>query len=67
MGMTVHYRGNLKDLDRVEDFEDRILDLALELGGQAQHLADFLRHRSFARGPRRRFSTFAPARRRRAC
>ena len=35
MGITIHYRGKLKDLDRVEDFEDRILDLALELGGQA--------------------------------
>ena len=35
MGITIHYRGVLKDLDRVEDFEDRVLDLALELGGQA--------------------------------
>lgn len=35
MGITVHYRGTLKDLDRVEDFEDRVLDLALEFGGQA--------------------------------
>ena len=35
MGITVHYRGTLKDLDRVEDFEDRVLDLALDLGGQA--------------------------------
>ncbi len=35
MGITIHYRGTLKDLDRVEDFEDRVLDLALELGGQA--------------------------------
>jgi hypothetical protein len=35
MGITIHYRGVLADLDRVEDFEDRVLDLALELGGQA--------------------------------
>ena len=36
MGVTIFYRGSLKDLDRVEDFEDRVLDLALELGGQAR-------------------------------
>lgn len=36
MGITVSYRGSLDDLDRVEDFEDRVLDLTLELGGQAQ-------------------------------
>jgi hypothetical protein len=33
MGMTIAYRGRLADLTRVEDFEDRLLDLALELGG----------------------------------
>jgi hypothetical protein len=36
MGVTVHYRGRLADLTRVEDFEDRLLDFALEVGGQAQ-------------------------------
>jgi len=35
MGVTISYRGSLADLDRVEDFEDRVLDLALELGGEA--------------------------------
>ena len=35
MGITIHYRGAIADLDRIEDFEDRVLDLALELGGQA--------------------------------
>ena len=35
MGITIHYRGAIASLDRVEDFEDRVLDLALELGGQA--------------------------------
>ena len=35
MGITIHYRGVIANLDRVEDFEDRVLDLALELGGQA--------------------------------
>ena len=36
MGMTVHYRGSLADLGRVEDFEDRVIDLALALGGNCR-------------------------------
>jgi hypothetical protein len=36
MGVTVSYRGSLADMDRVEDFEDRVLDLALEIGGHAR-------------------------------
>jgi hypothetical protein len=36
MGVAVHYRGSVADLDRVEDFEDRVLDLALNLGGEAR-------------------------------
>jgi hypothetical protein len=36
MGITVAYRGRLADLTRIEDFEDRLLDLAREVGGQAQ-------------------------------
>lgn len=36
MGITVAYRGRLADLTRVEDFEDRLLDFALEVGGLAQ-------------------------------
>ncbi len=36
IGITIHYRGTLKDLTCVEDFEDRLLDLALDLGGQAR-------------------------------
>jgi hypothetical protein len=36
MGVSIHYRGSLADLGRVEDFEDRVLDLALELGSQAR-------------------------------
>jgi hypothetical protein len=36
MGITIAYRGALADLTRIEDFEDRLLDLALEMGGQAQ-------------------------------
>ncbi len=36
MGITIFYRGAIANLDRVEDFEDRVLDLALEFGGQAR-------------------------------
>lgn len=36
MGVTVAYRGRLADLSRIEDFEDRLLDLALEIGGLGQ-------------------------------
>ncbi len=36
MGVTVFYRGSLDDLERIEDFEDRVVDLALELGGQVR-------------------------------
>ena len=36
MGVTIHYRGSLDDLDRVEDFEDRVLDMALSLGGEGR-------------------------------
>ena len=35
MGITISYRGTIASLDRVEDFEDRVLDLALELDGLA--------------------------------
>ena len=36
MGVTIHYRGQMADLSRIEDFEDRLIDFALEFGGQAQ-------------------------------
>src|SRR5437660_6390777 len=36
MGVSIAYRGRLADLSRVEDFEDRLLDLALEVGGLAR-------------------------------
>ena len=31
MGSTISYRGRMADLTRIEDFEDRVLDLALEV------------------------------------
>jgi hypothetical protein len=33
MGVTINYRGLLADMSRVEDFEDRVIDLALAVGG----------------------------------
>jgi hypothetical protein len=36
MGVTIAYRGRLADFTRIEDFEDRLVDFALEIGGQAQ-------------------------------
>ena len=36
MGITIHYRGTVADLNRVEDMEDRLVDLALDFGGQAR-------------------------------
>lgn len=32
MGITIHYRGTINDLDRIEEFEDRVIDMALEIG-----------------------------------
>jgi hypothetical protein len=36
MGVTIHYRGKLRDLALVEELEDRLVDLMLELGGFAR-------------------------------
>jgi hypothetical protein len=36
MGITIHYRGRLADLSRIEVFEDRLVDFALEVGGMAR-------------------------------
>jgi hypothetical protein len=36
MGITIAFRGRLADLERLEDFEDRLLDLALDIGGEAR-------------------------------
>jgi len=33
MSVTIHYRGKLDQLSRVEDLEDRVLELALAMGG----------------------------------
>lgn len=36
MGITIHYQGNLEDLDSVVPLEDRLLDVAIALGGEAR-------------------------------
>lgn len=35
MGITIHFRGTIDDLNQVEEFEDRVLDLVFSLGGKA--------------------------------
>ena len=34
MGITISYRGRLAEPARIEAFEDRLIDFALEIGGQ---------------------------------
>jgi hypothetical protein len=36
MGITIAYRGRITDLARIEDFEDRLVDCALAMGGQVR-------------------------------
>lgn len=36
MGLTSHYRGGLNDIDRVEVFEDHVLDFASAIGACAR-------------------------------
>jgi hypothetical protein len=36
MGITISYRGRLSDLERIEDFEDRVIECALEVGAQVR-------------------------------
>jgi hypothetical protein len=35
MGITIHYRGTIDDVTKVETMEDRLLDLVFALGGRA--------------------------------
>lgn len=35
MGITIHYRGTMDDVNQVEAIEDRVLDLVFSLGGRA--------------------------------
>lgn len=35
MGVTIHYRGTIDDVTKIESMEDRLLDLVFALGGRA--------------------------------
>jgi hypothetical protein len=41
MGTKVHYSGKFGELERIEEFEDRVLDMALDLGADAQIFRGF--------------------------
>ena len=53
MGVTVAYRGRIADLSRIEDFEDRSIDLSLSSSRARSYLAQLIRHRSGPDHPRR--------------
>ncbi|MHC4601563.1 MAG: hypothetical protein ACYS47_21420 [Planctomycetota bacterium] len=36
MGVTVHFRGRIEDFSKLEPLEDRVIDLALTLGGKVR-------------------------------
>ncbi len=44
MGITIHYRGTVDDLGRIEELEDRVTDLVFALGGQATIWRSFADH-----------------------
>ncbi|MFT5093500.1 MAG: hypothetical protein ACI8P0_000776 [Planctomycetaceae bacterium] len=44
MGVTIHYCGTVDNVSRVEDMEDRVVDLAFALGGQATVWRSFADH-----------------------
>lgn len=44
MGVTIHYHGTVDDVSRVEDMEDRVVDLAFALGGQATVWRSYTEH-----------------------
>ena len=52
MGITIHYRGTLDDVSRVEEMEDRALDLVFAMGGKATVWRSFADHDTsrFVRG-----------------
>lgn len=44
MGITIHYRGTMDDVSQIEDMEDRVIDLAVALGGRATVWRSFADH-----------------------
>ena len=64
MGVTIHYRGSMLDLERIEDLEDRVLDFALDAGGMARFWRSGKDAGRMVRGV---MLDLGPARRRPAC
>lgn len=46
MGITIHYRGTMDDIAKIEAVEDRVLDLVFSLGGRATLWRSFADHDS---------------------
>ena len=46
MGITIHYRGTIDRLGLIEEFEDRVIDLAFAMGGQATVWRSYADHDS---------------------
>lgn len=44
MGITIHYRGTMDDVSQIEDMEDRVIDLAVAMGGRATVWRSFADH-----------------------
>jgi len=44
MGVTIHFRGTIDDMERVEAFEDRVLDVAFALGGRGKLWRSYADH-----------------------
>jgi hypothetical protein len=44
MGITIHYRGTIDDMARIEEFEDRVLDVAFALGGRGSLWRSYADH-----------------------
>lgn len=44
MGISIHYRGTIDDLEQIETMEDRVLDLTFSLGGRATIWRSFANH-----------------------
>lgn len=44
MGVTIHYRGTLDNVERIPEMEDRVMDLVFSLGGKATVWRSFADH-----------------------
>src|SRR5690606_13998123 len=44
MGITIHFRGTIDAMDRIEEFEDRVLDVAFALGGRGSLWRSYADH-----------------------